>query len=258
MTAATATASLDAVLGHLDELLEPETFDDFGPNGLQIPGRDEISLVVTGVSAHVALLERAIELGADLLLVHHGLIWDFQARRLSRRAARRLRLALEADLNVAMYHLPLDAHPRLGNNALLAEALGAAGHEPFGRVRGRHVGRMARFSEPLDIDALTERVRRVTEREPLVFPTGPAKIERVAILSGAGANQISQAIAAGADAYVTGEPAEHVPAEAREGEIHFLVAGHHATERFGVRALGDELALGFGIRHEFVDVPNPI
>jgi dinuclear metal center YbgI/SA1388 family protein len=258
MMAATATASLDAVLGHLDELLEPGAFEDLGPNGLQIPGREDISVVVTGVSAHVALLERAIDLGADLLVVHHGLIWDFQSRRLSRRAARRLRLVLGSELNVAMYHLPLDAHPEVGNNALLAEALGAAEHEPFGRVRGRAIGRLARFAEPLQIEELSERVAHVTEREPLVFPVGPEAIERLAILSGAGANQVGQAIDARADAYLTGEPAEHVMAEAQEGRIHFIAAGHHATERLGVRALGEELARRFGIRHHFVDIPNPV
>lgn len=255
---ATATVALADLLADLDELLEPGSFDDFGPNGLQLPGRSEVSTVVTGVSAHVELLERAIALGADLLLVHHGLLWNFQSRRISRRMARRLRLALEADLNVAMYHLPLDAHPQLGNNALIADGLGGGERAPFGRLRGRAIGCMTRLEAPCSIAELTARTAALTERDPLVFPYGPERIERLAILSGGGANQITQAIEAGADAYLTGEPTEHVMAEAREGGIHFIAAGHHATETFGVRALGERLAERFGVRHVFVDVPNPV
>lgn len=258
MTTTNASVPVEELLAHLDELLAPAGFDDFGPNGLQLPGRTTVATVVTGVSAHVELLERALELGADLLLVHHGLLWDFQSRRISPRMARRLRLALGADLNVAMYHLPLDAHPDVGNNALIAEALGVVEREPFGRVRGRAMGCMARLASPLSIEQLTARVAELTAREPLVFPSGPQRIERLAILSGGGAMQFGQAIEAGADAYLTGEPAEHVMAEAREAGVHFIAAGHHATETFGVRALGERLADRFGVRHVFVDVPNPV
>lgn len=260
MTATAAeSVAVAELIADLDELLEPAAFKDFGPNGLQVPGRERVRTVVTGVSAHAELIERAIELDADLLLVHHGLLWDFQSRRLSRRMARRLRLALAADLNVAMYHLPLDAHPRLGNNALIADGLGALPErEPFGPRRGRPLGLTARLAEPLPIERLTERVAVVTERTPLVFPYGPERVERIAILSGDGPNQISQAIEAGVDAYLTGEAAEHVMAEAREGGVHFIAAGHHATETFGVRALGERLADRFGVRHVFVDVHNPV
>lgn len=256
---ATESVATDELIAYLDALMEPSAFKDFGPNGLQVPGRERVSTVVTGVSAHGALIERALDLDADLLLVHHGLLWDFQSRRVSRRMARRLKLVLAADLNVAMYHLPLDAHPTLGNNALIADALGAGPErEAFGPRRGRPLGLVARLAEPASIEWLTARVSAVTDRAPLVFPYGPERVERVAILSGDGPNQVSQAIEAGVDAYITGEAAEHVMAEAREGGVHFVAAGHHATERFGVRALGEHIAERFGVRQVFVDVDNPV
>ena len=251
-------AQTSEVVGFLDDLLDAKNFNDFGPNGLQVPGRESVKRIVTAVSAHAELLEAAIAGEADMVVTHHGLIWDFQSRRLSRRAARRLRLVLDADLNMVMYHLPLDAHPKVGNNALLADALQADGHDPFGSVRGLQVGRLARFNDPISRDELVARTAACTQREPLVFPFGPNEIRRVALLSGGGANQISQAIAAGADAYITGEPTEHVRAEAREGEITFLAAGHHATERFGVQAVGELLKQQFPVEAEFIDVDNPV
>ncbi|ADB52804.1 Nif3-like dinuclear metal center hexameric protein [Conexibacter woesei] len=250
--------ALAEIMTWLDDLLEPGAFKDFGPNGLQVPGREQVVTVVTGVSAHVELLERAIAEDADLLLVHHGLIWDFQSRRLHRRQARRLRLALEAELNLVMYHLPLDAHPEVGNNALLAGALGADAHEAWGRSRGRPLGRMATFAEPVPIAELLARVTRVTDREPLAFTDGPAAVRRLAIMSGGSATEFSSAIEAGADAFLTGEPAEHVMADAAEAGVHFIAAGHHATERFGARRVGELLAERFGVRHTFIDVPNPV
>lgn len=243
---------------YMDALLDAPAFKDFGPNGLQVPGTEQVTRVVSGVSANVALLERAIDAGADLLLVHHGLIWDFQSRRLSRRAARRLRLALSADLNVVMYHLPLDAHATLGNNAVIADRLGLRELQPFGKVRGRDMGTIGSLPDPLSVEALTERVHRLTGRAPLVMPHGPAAVRRLAVLSGGGAAQLGQALAAGADAFLTGEGAEQTQAEAEEGGIHVLAGGHHATETFGVRALGEHLAGRFGIEHQFIEIPNPV
>jgi dinuclear metal center YbgI/SA1388 family protein len=244
-------AALTDLISHLDGLLEPAAFQDHGPNGLQVPGRDEVATVVTGVSASRALIEQAVAAGADLVLVHHGLFWGERGP-VDRELAGRLKPLLDADVGLAAYHLPLDAHPQFGNNALLARALGATDVEPCAQVGVR--GRL----DAVAPHELVARVRDVTGREPLAFCAGPARIRSIGIVSGAGASLIADAIAAGLDAFVTGEPREPTMASAREGAIHFLAAGHHATERLGVRALGDELARGFGIVHRFIEVPNPV
>jgi dinuclear metal center YbgI/SA1388 family protein len=245
-----ATAEL---IAYLDALLDPGAFKDMGPNGLQVPGRHEVRRVVTGVTAQRALFERAIEERADLVLVHHGLFWDFHPVGLTPTLAERLRPLFKHDIALAAYHLPLDAHPEHGNNVLLAEALGAAAHEPFGDV-----GRGATFAEPVPVAELVARVAAVTAREPLVFDGGPAEVQRLAVISGGAASRLPQAIAEGYDAFLTGEPKENVMADAREAGIHFIGAGHYATETFGVRRLGDLLADRFGTDHVWVDLPNPV
>jgi dinuclear metal center YbgI/SA1388 family protein len=246
-------AATGELIAFLDELLAPDTFDDMGPNGLQVPGAAEIRRVVTGVTAQRALVERAIAAEAELVLVHHGLFWDFQPVGLTPILAERLRLLFKHDIALAAYHLPLDAHAEHGNNALLAEALGATAHEAF-----TDVGRGATFAEPIPAAKLFERVAAVTGRTPLVFDAGPATVRRLAIVSGGAASRLPQAIAAGYDAFLTGEPKENVMADAREAGIHFIAAGHYATETFGVRRLGELLAERFGIEHVWVDLPNPV
>jgi dinuclear metal center YbgI/SA1388 family protein len=250
---------IDELITHLDELLDPGAFRDYGPNGLQVPGRTQIERVVTGVSAHLELIERALALRADLVLVHHGLFWDFQPTGLSPTLAERLRPLFKHDVNLAAYHLPLDAHPEVGNNALLAAALGCEAHEPFGDHQGTPIGRAGRFpDEGVPIADLTARVADVCGQAPLVFDAGPDRVRSIGIVSGAGAGYLPEAVARGLDGLLTGEPREHVMADAREAGIHFIAAGHYATETFGVRALGDRLAREFGVEHVFVDVPNPV
>jgi dinuclear metal center YbgI/SA1388 family protein len=215
--------------------------------------------VVTGVSAHRELFERAIEAGAQLVVVHHGLFWDGDARALSRTLAARLKLLLEADVSLAAYHLPLDAHPDFGNNALIAEDLGCTARDPFAELRGVPIGVAGRFDgDGVPAGELFARVRALTDREPLVFAHGPERVRSIGIVSGGAPDQVEDAIAAGLDAFLTGEPAERVMATAREGAIHFIAAGHYATETFGVRRLGELLAQRFGVEHRFVDVPNPV
>jgi dinuclear metal center YbgI/SA1388 family protein len=252
-------AALQTILDHLGSILDPSTFDDYGPNGLQVPGREEVETIVTGVSANVELFVRAREQDADLVLVHHGLFWAGPPRPLDRAAKRRLQLLFETDTSLAAYHLPLDAHLEHGNNALLASAIGCERWGPFGRHRGTTIGVAGHFgADGIAPDDLVARVRAATRREPLAFTDGPARVRTVGIVSGAGADYLEEAIAAGLDAFVTGEPIERAMARAREAEVHFLAAGHYATETFGVRRLGDLLAARFGVRHVFVDVPNPI
>jgi dinuclear metal center YbgI/SA1388 family protein len=250
---------LTSIITALDDLLTPGQFDDLGPNGLQVPGPDEVDTVVTGVSAQRELAERAIAEGAQLVLVHHGLFWNFQPTGLTPVLAERLRPLFKHDVALAGYHLPLDAHPEVGNNAILAERLGCERHEAFGSHKGTAIGRAGTFpGDGIPATELFDRVHRVTEREPTVFDGGPATVRRIGIVSGGGAGWVDEAIDQGLDAFLTGEPREHVMALAREAGIHFIAAGHYATETFGVRALGDWLAGRFGIRHVWIDIPNPV
>ncbi len=252
-------ADRDQIVSFCDEVLESADFEDYGPNGLQVPGSGQVERVITGVSAHRELIERAIAAGGQMLIVHHGLFWDFLPRALSEQMAERLRLALGAGLSIAGYHLPLDAHREIGNNALLCEMLGF-GLDPqsWAEVRGRPIGVIGHDPEGVEAAELAARVGRALGREPLVFATGPERVRRIGIVSGAGASEIHTAIELGLDAFLTGEPAEHVMADAAEGGIHFVAAGHYATETLGIRRLGELVAERFGIEHSFIDVPNPV
>jgi dinuclear metal center YbgI/SA1388 family protein len=246
-------AQISDVIAYLDDWMTPDAFDDLGPNGLQVPAARELERVVTGVTAQRALFDEAVTRDAQLVLVHHGLFWTFHPVGLTPLLAERLRPLFKHDIALAAYHLPLDAHPEVGNNALLADALGATADEPFAGI-----GRGATFAEPVPAAELFARVTAVTAREPLVFDAGPPEIRRIAIVSGSAASRLGQAVAEGYDAFLTGEPKENVMADAREAGIHFIAAGHYATETLGVRRLGELLAERFGIEHVWVDLPNPV
>jgi dinuclear metal center YbgI/SA1388 family protein len=249
---------LSELISHLDELLSSSSFADYGPNGLQVPGATEVRHVVTGVSASAALFERAAQLDADLVLVHHGLFWGEPAGPITPMLKRRLKLLFDHDMALAAYHLPLDAHPVIGNNALIAQRLGADSTEPFAEHRGQRIGVIAHFDEPRDRDALAAQIGELTQREPLVFPAGPQQVARLGIVSGGAADDIAEAIELGLDAFVTGEPAERIMSIAQESGVTFIAAGHYATETFGITALGDNLAEHFGVRHSFVQLLNPV
>jgi len=245
---------LTSIITALDELLSPADYKDFGPNGLQVPGAEDVVRVVTGVTASRELIERAVAEQAQLVLVHHGLFWDFHPTGLTPVLAERLRPLFKHDIALAGYHLPLDGHPELGNNALLAEKLGCERHEAFAVI-----GRAGTFpGDGIAATELFERVREVTARVPTVFDGGPDTVRRIGIVSGGGASHLEEAIALGLDAFLTGEPREHVMSLAREAGIHFIAAGHYATETFGIRALGDWLAARFGTEHVWIDIPNPV
>ena len=248
--------SRDQIVTHLDQLLGSPGFPDYGPNGLQVPGAHEVSRVVTGVSATRELFETALDRGAELVLVHHGIFWG-DAGALSQIQAERLRVLLANDLNLVAYHLPLDAHRVVGNNALLIEELGLVVDEPFGDYKGRSIGFVG-VSGGVSGDELTATISEKLGREPLHLDYGPARIERVAVVAGSAPDYIEAAAAAGCDAFITGEPAERVNSAAKELGIHFYAAGHHATEKLGIQKLGAILEEQFGVAHEFVDIPNPI
>jgi dinuclear metal center YbgI/SA1388 family protein len=251
-------AQLTELIGYLDELLSPGDFTDYGPNGLQVPGSPRVDKIATGVSAHRDLFESAAEAGAQLVLVHHGLFWDSQPRSLTGAMKERLRLLFDNDIGLAAYHLPLDAHPEVGNNALICAALGLERAEPFGEHRGRSVGFVGRSPDGIPFDDLRARCADVFAQEPFTWDSGPELVKSVGIVSGGAASSFGEAIELGLDAFLTGEPAEPAMADARESGTHFIAAGHYATETFGVRRLGELLAERFGVEHRFVAAPNPI
>jgi dinuclear metal center YbgI/SA1388 family protein len=190
--------------------------------------------------------------------VHHGLFWSSEPRRIGERERARLRCLFDHDLSLVAYHLALDAHPEVGNNALICRALGLTDPVGFGVHGDRTIGFLATADPPLTLPELLDRVRAEINPQPLVFDAGPEAIGRVAVISGAAAQDVLPAADAGADCFLTGEPREPVMAQAREAGIHFVAAGHYATEVFGVRALGNLVAGRFGVEHTFIDVPNPI
>jgi dinuclear metal center YbgI/SA1388 family protein len=252
-------ADRDEILGYCNELLDCASFEDFGPNGLQVPGRAEITKVATGVTANLETLERGVESGAELVLTHHGLLRGEAASPLSAPMAAKLRALLCSDVSLGAYHLPLDAHPEIGNNALLRDALGLEPDErPFGEAKGSMVGLIGRTGNPIDLGELRRRLTEAVGQEPLVFDAGPDRISTVGIVTGAGGFALHEAGPLGLDALVTGEPSEAVMGEAREYGIHFLAGGHYATETSGIRRLGELVAERFDVEHEFIDVPNPI
>ncbi|MBO9534960.1 MAG: Nif3-like dinuclear metal center hexameric protein [Solirubrobacteraceae bacterium] len=250
-------ASRDEIVAFLDALLDSANFEDYGPNGLQVPGREEVRHVVTGVSANRALIEEAARLEADLLLVHHGLFWP-SIGPIDALTAGRLRPLFVGDISLAAYHLPLDAHEEVGNNALIADALGLTDRRTFAPHRGRHLGIAGHLPSALSPSQFADLLAGLIQR-PLAFAGGPERISTVGVVSGGAADDITEAAALGLDAFVTGEPAERSQGMAEELGVHFFAAGHHATERFGIRELGERVAAEFaGVQHTFVDIANPV
>jgi dinuclear metal center YbgI/SA1388 family protein len=251
-------ASRNEIIAYLDELLEIQTFADYGPNGLQVPGAAEVSTVVSGVSAQRELFEQAAAQGAELVLCHHGLFWDFHPRTVGPAMKERLKLLFDADISLAGYHLPLDAHPEVGNNALICAELGFERSEPFAEHKGRSIGWIGRADRGVPFTELRDRCADVFGQEPFVWDCGAEVVRSVGIVSGGAPGNFGDAIARGLDAFLTGETAEHVMADARENGVHFIAGGHYATETFGIRRLGELVAERFGVEHHFVDIPNPI
>ena len=252
--------ALRTVIDRLDAILNPLGWTDYAPNGLQVPGPSEVHSVVSGVSAHSALFEAAVEREADLVLVHHGLFWKGEPLGVDAVGRRRLKLLFDHDIALAAYHLPLDGHLEHGNNARLAAELGADRWTPAFSHGGAPIGVLAEFpGDGVSAEELVRRVQATTLREDVLALTdGPERVRRLGICCGAAAGDLPEAIALGCDAFLTGEPAERCAAIAREYGISFLAAGHHATERLGVQRLGELLATEFGVQHEYVEIFNPI
>jgi dinuclear metal center YbgI/SA1388 family protein len=246
-------ADRDEIVAFADDLLELDRYPDYGPMGLQVEGAREVRKIVCGVSSSRELFEQAAARGGQLVLVHHGLFWRNEPLRIERRMKGRLQTLFDHDLSLAAYHLALDAHPEIGNAALLARAIGVEPEAPFAE---HGIGGVLR--ESCGIEGLAGRIQAQLERRPLVFAHGPERLRRVAVLTGGGGRSLLEAAREGYDALVTGEPEEPALHDARELGIHFVAAGHYATERLGVQALARRLAERFGLEWEFVDLPNPV
>jgi dinuclear metal center YbgI/SA1388 family protein len=252
-------AARDEIVAYLDELLDAPGWPDYGPNGLQVPGSERVERVVSGVSAHAELFEQAVAAGADMVLCHHGIFWDKAPRAIGSAQKARLKALFDADLSLVAYHLPLDAHAEVGNNALICSALGFERAEPFAEHRGRSIGWIGRApGGGVAAPELFARCAAAFGREPLLFPDGPEMVRALGVVSGGGAGSLAEAVEHGLDAFLTGEPSEPAMADAREAGIHFVAGGHYATETLGVRRLGELLAERFAVEHRFVDVPNPV
>ena len=246
-------ARRDDILNFARELLDLDAYHDYGPMGLQVVGAEDVTKLAAAVSSTLEAFRRTKDAGAQLLIVHHGLFWDGDPRTVDAHMRARLQTLFEGEINLAAYHLALDAHPEIGNNAIVARQLGI--DEPQRFLEWGFGGRLA---EPASVDELAARLERTTGRKPQVFPGGPEVIERVAIITGGAAKLIREAASGGYDAYITGEPAEPTLHLARELGIHFLAGGHYATETFGIKALAERLAERFSLDWEFVDVPVPV
>jgi dinuclear metal center YbgI/SA1388 family protein len=249
---AAVVAGRDEIVAYANALLEVERWPEFAPPGLQVVGREEVALLLCGVSSSRELFERAAEEGADMVLVHHGLFWRNEPLVIDRRQRRRLEALFHADASLLAYHLALDAHPTLGNAARLAARIGASPEGPFGTVG------LACTLDAISIVELTTRVREAVHRDPLVFANGPEQITRLAVSTGAAGYDLIRAAHEGFDALLTGEPEEPNLATAQELGIHLIAAGHHATERLGVQALAAHLADTFAIEWRYLEVENPV
>jgi dinuclear metal center YbgI/SA1388 family protein len=238
----------------LDQLLAPERFKDYGPNGLQVEGAAEIHKVVSGVTASLALINAAIAAGADTILVHHGLFWRGQDGRLTGWLKARVQRLMAADINLFAYHLPLDAHPELGNNARLGAELGLSADSRCGDQDLVFCGPAGELNSA---DVLAARVADRLRRAPVVVPGDGRPLRRIAWCTGGAQGYFEAAMAAGADAFLTGEISEPQAHLARETGVAFLACGHHATERYGASAVGAHLARTLGLAHEFIDIDNP-
>ncbi|WP_417779260.1 Nif3-like dinuclear metal center hexameric protein [Stutzerimonas xanthomarina] len=248
--------ALTTLVDEADRFLNATKIPDYCPNGLQVEGRPQVRRIVSGVTASQALLDAAVEAQADVVLVHHGYFWKNEDPRLVGMKQRRLKTLLSNDISLLAYHLPLDVHPEVGNNVQLARLLGLTVEGSLEPDNPRSVGLVGSLDTPLAPAEFMQRVQSALGREP-VMVEGPGLIRRVAWCTGGAQGYIDQAVTAGVDAYLTGEISEPTAHIARENELSFFAAGHHATERYGVQALGEYLAKRFAIEHLFIDCPNP-
>lgn len=248
----------DVLIAYLHDFLEVKKIKDGCPNGLQVEGREDISRIVTSVSASVELFEKAAAMKADAIMVHHGMLWNKLDPVVRGGQRKRLKVLLENNMNLLGYHLPLDCHQTIGNNVLGAKGLGLREITPFGEYRSQIIGFKGRFTKKVPARAFFSRVRALYGSIPQILPYGPDAISTVGVISGGAQEDVYEAVKAGLDAYVTGEISEFVVQVCKEAGLHYAAAGHYATERLGIRALGEHVQRKFKVRVDYVDVPVPV
>jgi len=249
---------LTEICDFCDDYLKVSEFNDYCPNGLQVESNAEVSHVVAGVTASLALIEAAIEVGADTLLVHHGYFWKGESQPITGFKGRRIARLIRNNINLLAYHLPLDAHPVVGNNAQLAKVMGWNVAGSFGSVGNHDIVFHGLLANPLSLDELSQSISSRLNTQPLSISAGEKPIKSIAWCTGAAQSYIEAAAEKGIDAFVSGEVSEHTFHFAREAGIHYIAAGHHATERYGVQALAALLAERFQLRQQFIDIANPV
>ena len=245
----------DQMTDFFDALLHPDDFSDYCPNGLQVEGKSQIKHLVTGVTASQALVDAAIAEGADAILVHHGYFWRAEDPRIVGIKAQRLRALLAAEINLFAYHLPLDCHPEVGNNVTLGHLMGVADPRPLAASDSQLPLYAGSLPAPIAVEQLAENMTTVLDRPPLLI--GEGAVQHLVWCTGGGQGYIDRAADAGADVFITGEISEQTVHVARERGVAFIAAGHHATERYGVQAVGERAASALGCTHRFIDCPNP-
>ena len=248
--------TITEITSFCDEYLDASRVKDYCPNGLQVEGRPEVKHIVSAVTASQAAIDAAVEKNADMLLVHHGYFWKGESQTITGMKGRRIRMLIENGLNLVAYHLPLDAHPEVGNNAQLAKRLRWGNAEPVAEDEG--LLWQVELNQAENACSLSQALSGALGREPLHIPGGPIEFRRIGWCTGAAQSYIEQAAELGLQAFISGEISEHTTHAARELGIHYFAAGHHATERYGIQALGQLLAERFNVTHEFVEISNPV
>jgi dinuclear metal center YbgI/SA1388 family protein len=246
---------IDTLNNYLNLLLQPERFSDYCPNGLQVEGKAEIHKIVTGVTASMALLEAALQANADAVLVHHGYFWRNELLPITGIKKRRIQFLLQHEINLFAYHLPLDMHAELGNNVMLAKQLGL---NITGRAGEKDILLLAELEQPQTLQAFASNIETKLKRKPQIIGDLNQPIKRIALCTGAAQGYIEQALAQQVDVYISGEISEQTVHVARESGMSYISAGHHATERYGIQALGEHLAQKFDLQHQFIDCENPV
>lgn len=247
----------DDLTAFLTTYLKSDDYSDDCPNGVQVEGTTEVKKIFTAVSASVELFELAAAQKADTVIVHHGIIWNFERPVYKGGYRERIRLLLENNINLYGFHLPLDAHEEIGNNAQLCRRLEVKNMRPFGDIKGQYIGMKGEIDK-IDKESFFKRISNLVDRDPLIFDYGPDQVEKVGVISGGAQKYLNQAVSAGLDVYLTGEASEHIMHYAKEEKIHFVSAGHYATEKFGIIALGQLLEKKFDVEITFIDINNPV
>ncbi len=245
------------LVAYLHDFLAVDQFEDYAPNGLQVTGNREINALATAVTASQRVIDEAIQLGADALLVHHGYFWKGEQQTITGIKYKRIKSLIQSELALFAYHLPLDAHPIVGNNAQLAERLAIKQHGVFCKSGTSNISWYGILPSPISTEQFSQQLTALLGREALCISGGTHSVSRIGICTGGAQGYIEEAALLGLDAFVSGEISEKTTHQARELGIHYFAAGHHATERYGVQALAEHLANEFGITHYFIDEDNP-